>query len=107
GNLRGRRFILMARDFDFPVEVDERPTAPLIWIEERAFLRATGEDPRTPLPEERRERVCRGLAALDSDFPGWLDEIAGETDDGIVLRFRDLEAVLNVESRLRDRGLND
>jgi hypothetical protein len=97
----------MARDFDFPVEAGERPIAPLLWISYPGFLRATGEDLRTPVPEERNERLCRGLASLDNDFPNWLDQIAGETNDGINLRFRDLEAVQNVESKLRDRGLND
>lgn len=97
----------MARDFDFPVESGERPTAPLLWISYRGFQRATGEDLRTPVPEEREERLRRGLAALDADFPDWLDRLAGETNDGIELRFRDLEAVRNVESKLRDRGLND
>jgi hypothetical protein len=97
----------MARDFDFPVEVDDEPTAPLIWIEHRAFQRATGEDLRTPSEEERRERLCRGLATLDADFPEWLEDGAADTDDGVTLRFRDLEAVRNVSAKLRDRGLND
>jgi hypothetical protein len=97
----------MARDLDFPVEVDEEPDAPLLWISHAGFQRATGEELRSPVPEERRERLCRGLAALDGDFPHWFEGIASETADGLMLRFRDVEAVRNVASKLRDRGLRD
>jgi hypothetical protein len=60
---------------------------------------------RTPLDEEKRERLNNGLASLDNDFPSWLEGLAGDTGDGITLRFRDVEAVQNVASKLRDRGL--
>ena len=97
----------MAREFDFPEASNGRPIAPLIWISYAGFERATGENLQTPVREEQSERLRRGLAALDADFPGWLDRIAGTTQDGITVRLRDLEAVTNVESKLRDRGLND
>ena len=97
----------MAVDLDFPVEIDEAPAAPLIWISHAGFLRATGEELRSPVPDERMERLRRGLARLDNDFPGWLEAIEAETADGLTLRFRDIEAVRNVESTLRNRGLND
>lgn len=93
-------------DFDFPVEDNrEQPTAPLLWISYKGFFRATGEELRTPVRDELRDRLNKGLAALDNDFPGWLDDVAGDSGDGITLRFRDLEAVRNVASKLRDRGL--
>lgn len=93
-------------DYDFPVESNlENPTAPLLWISYDGFERATGINLRTPLEDEKRERLNNGLAKLDNDFPGWLEETAGDTADGITLRFKDLEAVENVASKLRDRGL--
>jgi hypothetical protein len=58
------------------------------------------------VPEERKERLRKGLAALDNDFPEWLED-ANDEGSGISLRFRDLEAVRNVASKLRDRGLQD
>jgi hypothetical protein len=97
----------MALDFSFPVPDDGGAAAPLMWISYDAFERVTGENLQTPLAEEQAERVRRGLDGLDHDFPGWLEEIASHTNQGIVLRFRDLDAVRNVESKLRDRGLND
>jgi hypothetical protein len=91
--------------FDFPDEVRGEPTAPLIWISHKGFLHATGEELRTPDHSELMERLRRGLARLDGDFPGWLQEVAAETDDGLVLRFCDLEAVRNVASTLSNHGL--
>jgi len=102
-----RREFMMAVDFDFPVETNDKPTQPLLWVSYRGFLRATGEDLRTPVASERKERLNRGLLSLDNDFPGWLEEMADDSADGVTLRFRDLEALRNVESKLRDRGLND
>ena len=97
----------MARDFDFPEESREQPIAPLLWVSHDGFRRATGLELRTPVREEREERLRQGLATLDNDFPDWLDDVQTETDDGLTLRFRDVEAVRNVASKLRDRGLND
>ena len=57
----------MARDFDFPVEAAERPTAPLIWISEKGFLRATGEDIRTLVPEERKERLWSLFREIEAE----------------------------------------
>ena len=97
----------MAREFDFPVEDREQPIGALLWISYRGLERATGEELQTPLREEQLERLRRGLASLDRDFPTWLVEVASDTEDGLTLRFRDVEAVRNVAAKLRDRGLND
>ncbi|HEU4751777.1 MAG TPA: hypothetical protein VFU47_01635 [Armatimonadota bacterium] len=97
----------MAREFDFPVEAAGEPTAPLLWVSYQGFRRATGEELRSPLPAEREERLRHGLATLDNDFPEWLEDVETETEDGLMLRFRDVEAVRNVASTLRNRGLND
>jgi hypothetical protein len=97
----------MARDFGFPAETNGNPTTPLLWISHQGFLRATGEELRTPVPEERLVRLHQGLASLDNDFPGWLEAIETETEDGLTLRFQNVEAVRNVASKLRDYGLND
>lgn len=97
----------MAREFGYPMEEGGEPTAPLLWVSHAGFLRATGEELRTPLRKERMERLRRGLGSLDRDFPSWLQEEAGLTEDGVTLRFQDLEATRNVAAKLRDRGLND
>ncbi|MBW3623539.1 MAG: hypothetical protein KY468_09040 [Armatimonadetes bacterium] len=92
-------------DFDFPVEDNqENPAAPLLWVSYQGFQRATGEELRTPVRDELKERLNKGLASLDGDFPNWLEEVS-DAGDGVTLRFRDLEAVRNVASKLRDRGL--
>jgi hypothetical protein len=83
------------------------PDEPVLRITFDGFYRVTGEELRTPLKAEREARLIRGLASLDSDFPNWLREVEGETADSLVLRFRDVEAVRNVASKLRDRGLED
>lgn len=92
----------MAKEVAFP-----DGDAPVLWIGHRGFLRVTGEELRTPVFEERMERLRTGLASLDGDFPGWLVGVDGETDDGLVLRFRDREAAVNVAAKLRDRGVYD
>jgi hypothetical protein len=91
--------------FDFPEESRGEPIAPLIWISHNGFQHATGVDLRTPVHAELLERLGQGLAMLDNDFPDWLEGVAAETDDGLVLRFRDLEAVRNVASTLQHHGV--
>jgi hypothetical protein len=83
------------------------PDEPVLWITFDGLYRATGEELRTPVSTERMLRLTRGLQTLDSDFPKWLVGVEGETADGLVLRFRDVEAVRNVAAKLRDRGLED
>ena len=73
----------MARDFDFPEESREQPIAPLLWVSHDGFRRATGLELRTPVREEREERLRQGLATLDNDFPEWLDDVQTETEDGL------------------------
>ena len=91
--------------FDFPEESRGEPIAPLIWISHSGFEHATGVDLRTPVHEELMDRLRRGLAALDNHFPGWLENVVSETEDGLTLRFHDLEAVRNVASTLRNHGV--
>ena len=57
------------------------------------------------MEDELWDRLKRGLAALDNDFPTWLVSITGFTNDGLTLRFQDLEALGNIASKLRDRGV--
>lgn len=95
----------MPYQFDFPEESAGEPIAPLIWISHNGFKHATGVDLRTPVRAELMVRLRQGLGVLDNDFPEWLEDVASETDDGLVLRFRDLEAVRNVASTLRNRGV--
>jgi hypothetical protein len=114
----GRRWS-MARDFGFapvvehPGETDDgrtqtlEPDTPVLWISHKGFLRATGEELRTPDRQERLDRLMRGLGSLDNDFPRWLEAVEGETEDGLLLRFETVESVRNVASKLRDRGLGD
>ena len=49
--------------------------------------------------------IRKGLALLDNHFPAWLEDVVSETDDGLTLRFRDVEAVRNVASTLRNHGV--
>ncbi len=97
----------MARDVYYPAAVDEEtPTAPLLFVSHTGFLRATGEELRSPDPQERIERLRRGLGKLDNDFPQWLEAIESETADGLVLRFRDIDALRNVEVVMRNHGMH-
>jgi hypothetical protein len=95
----------MPYEFDFPEESRGEPIAPLIWISHNGFQHATGQDLRTPVHEELMDRLRCGLAVLDSHFPAWLEGVVSETDDGLTLRFRDLEAVRNVASTLSNHGV--
>lgn len=95
----------MPYQFDFPEESRGEPTAPLIWISHNGFQHATGVDLRTPAHEELMDRLRRGLAVLDNHFPAWLESVVSETDDGLTLRFRDVEAVRNVASTLLNHGV--
>lgn len=95
------------RDFGLEMEARQDPPEPNLWITHAGFERATGIDLRTPVHEELIDRVKQGLEKLDNDFPAWFAGVVGERDDGLVLRFRDAEAMNNVVSTLRNRGLND
>lgn len=95
----------MPYQFDFPEESRGEPIAPLIWISHNGFQHATGVDLRTPVHAELMDRLRDGLAVLDNDFPKWLQGVVAETDDGLVLRFDDLEAVRNVASTLQNHGV--
>ena len=95
------------KEFDLQAAAAGDPTAPLLWISHQGFRRVTGQELRTPLRDEREQRLKLGLGTLDNDFPSWFEAVETETEDGLLLRFRDVEAVRNVASKLRDRGLND
>jgi len=95
----------MPYQFDFPEESRGEPIAPLIWVSRNGFQHCDGADLRTPVRAELMERLQRGLAVLDNDFPAWLEDVVSETDDGLVLRFQDVEAVRNVASTLRNHGV--
>ncbi|MFN3649458.1 MAG: hypothetical protein ACK47B_07725 [Armatimonadota bacterium] len=97
----------MARDFGIEAATVPAGTQPTVWITHDGFERATGIDLRTPVRSELLSRIRDGLDSLDHDFPSWFTGVAGEREDGLVLRFRDTEALNNVVSKLRDRGLND